>query len=128
MGRKVILTCLPLEARVLADMICNPDALKLCDEVESADFVDMRHVVILNAIRDVQEQQAAVDVDAVVEAIRHRAIEHGSPAMAEKVGYEFIGDLITRAPKSNGTRTIRADVLRLRRDRDFRESLIRGVR
>lgn len=124
----MILTCLPLEARVLADMICNPDALRLCDEVEGDDFTDMRHVVVLYGIRAVQAQGEIVDVDALVDAIRGIAVSWGAPAMAEKVGYEFIGDLIARAPKSYGTRTIRADVLRLRRDRDFRESLTRGER
>lgn len=114
--------CLPVEARVLAGMICEPDILDLCDDVESADFVDMRHVVVFNAIRDVQNQGVPVDVDLVLEAIQTRAIEQCAFGILEQVNAEFLCELITKAPPG-GLRTIRRDTARLRSDRDFRESL-----
>lgn len=114
--------CLPVEARVLAGMIAEPDVLELCDDVESQDFVDMRHVVVFNAIRDVQNQNTTVNVDLVLEAIQSRAIEQCAFGILEHVNAEFLLELITKAPPG-GLRTIRRDTAQLRRDREFREKL-----
>lgn len=116
----MILTCLPVEARVLVGMLTDPNVLALCDDVESADFVDMRHVVLFYGIRDAQAANGNVDVDSVVDAIQQRALETGAVGMAEAVGYKFIRDLVTNAP-AGGLRTIRRDTAQLRRDREFRE-------
>ncbi len=118
----MILTCLPVEARVLAGMITDRDILALCDDVESADFVDMRHVTVLYGIRAVQELGERLSAEAVADAVQQMALDWGALAMAEKVNLAFITDLINKAPPG-GLRTIRRDTARLRSDREFRERI-----
>lgn len=103
-------------------MITDRDVLDLCDEVESADFVDMRHVVVFNAIRSAQTKGDAINVQSVVSEIEIYALEHSSFGILEQVNEPFITKLIAKAPPG-GLRTIRKDTQRLRNDRDFRESL-----
>ncbi len=119
----MIAACLPVEARVLAEMICSPEALAVCDDVESSDFVDMHHVIVLYGIRKVQQWQAPMTVDTVLDAIEEIAMDWGSPAVAEKVNGRYIAELMRKAPKPDSIDTVRADVVRLRKTRDFRESL-----
>jgi replicative DNA helicase len=123
----VIHACLPVEARVIAGMLCEDGVLEHCDDVESDDFVDMRHVVVFNAIRAVQSRGDKVEVVAVIEAIEAYAIDHGAFGVLDMAGEQFIQDLINKAPPG-GLRTIRRDVRRLRSDREFRELLMRGAR
>lgn len=117
----MIHACLPVEARVLAGMITDAKILSLCDDVESADFVDMRHVAVFNAIRNAQTR-GEVSQDTVLEAIQQYALDHGAFGMLETVNRAFIDSLIAKAPPG-GLRTIRKDIERLRKDREFRESL-----
>ena len=118
----MILTCLPVECRVLAGMITDRDILALCDDVESSDFVEMRHVTVLYGIRAVQERGERICAESVADAVQQLALDWGAVAMAEKVDTAFIESLIAKAPPG-GLRTIRRDVARLRSDREFRERI-----
>ena len=79
----MILTCLPVECRVLAGMITDRDILALCDDVESSDFVEMRHVTVLYGIRAVQERGERICAESVADAVQQLALDWGAVAMAE---------------------------------------------
>ena len=117
----MILTCLPVEARVLAGMIAEPDILEFCDDVETDDFVDMRHVALFEAIRNAQHRYGVVTIEGIIEAIQERSLAWGS-ALADHVDEKFIQELIAKAPPG-GRRTIRRDIERLRKDREFRRQI-----
>jgi hypothetical protein len=121
----MITACLPVEARVLVQMICDPEALAICDDLETSDLVHMPHVMVLHAIRQAQQWDPAITVDSVLDAIEHIAMDWGSPEIAEKCGASFIADMISRAPKPDSLDTIRDDLKRLRTGREYRAELIK---
>lgn len=84
-----------LEARVLAGLIFDPVILALCDSLEVDDFSDLRHRVVIAAVRNLR----AADPNAVISAEsidRYLLAEDGRrhTRLAEKAGMTFLAILL----------------------------------
>lgn len=81
------------ERQLLAGMLCEAHVLAVCDDVETDDFTDYRHWVVLAAIRQLQGESADVDPFEVDEVITQRdrtADKH----IAQQAGAQFLSRLI----------------------------------
>lgn len=59
-------------SRLLVGMLCDPQVLALCDDVEVTDFHHPWHRVAFRALRDLQARGAPVDITPVCDEIRRR--------------------------------------------------------
>ena len=85
-----------IEQRVLAELLCNPEALALAADLEVRDLSDARHRFALSAIRELQAAECAVDICDVADIIALRDVELGTHA-AESASLPFLTDMVANA-------------------------------
>lgn len=66
-----------IEQRVLAELICNPDALAFADTLEAQDFHVPIHRAVMGAIREIQLRGEPINALAVVDELEVMAAARG---------------------------------------------------
>ncbi len=92
----MILSCPITEARLLGAMLCEPDVLSWCDEIELYDFALWTHQEVLKALRNLQargELVGPLEVFAEIERTDTLSDKH----VADTVNAGFLGLLVCEA-------------------------------
>jgi replicative DNA helicase len=85
------------EARLLLAMIAEEGVMDCCDRVDLDHFADPRHVAILTAIRELQDNGEPVTLSSVGDAISMRDLEHDSH-VADSAGHGYLVRLFVEMP------------------------------
>lgn len=93
------------ERRILAGMMTEPAVFALCDDIETQDFTDFRHWVVLGAIRQLASEGADVGPVEVDDLLRQRD-RSGSGAVAESCGIWFLAALVINMEPYRGERVL----------------------
>jgi replicative DNA helicase len=110
---------LHVERRVLAELIANPAAVALADDLEIDDFTNFRHRVAFEALRNLQAAGCAIDILDLADSIAMQDLALGTHA-AENVSVGFLGELVQNAER------YQADLLEVVFSADLR--LLRTIR
>lgn len=106
------LTDLRTERRLLAALIAEPCVLAAADDVEEQDFSDLRHQVVLAAIRQLVADAADVDAGEIHDVIRiwDLEAEHGIRASKthrlDSCGIWFLAELLISTEHYRGERVL----------------------
>jgi len=85
-----------IERRVLAEILTNPAALAMADQLELGDLTDARHHRVLEAVREIQGAGDPIEILDVADAIAMRDVCLGTHA-AESASIQFLIDLVSTA-------------------------------
>jgi replicative DNA helicase len=110
----VIETRPDIERRVLAEVISNPAALALADQLELGDLTDARHHRVLEAVRELQGAGCPIDICDLADCIALRDLSLGTHA-SESASLPYLTDLVSEAERYDGLLGVfEADLRQLR--------------
>lgn len=96
----MIIRDLHTERRLLVALLTEPAVLAAADDLETQDFTDWCHWIVLGAIRTLQSEGADVSVEDVDEVLALRDEKYRS-CWRERAGAAFLGELICDYPPYN---------------------------
>lgn len=102
------------EARLLAAMIADEGVMECCGNVDLDDFADPRHVAVLAAIRNVQEDGGEVTVESVGDEIFAQDLQYEKNVYTS-AGHWFLGTLMLECSQYPSGMLLFVDIAWLRK-------------